>query len=177
MRVLALIAVIGLAGCGSKPAATTQNRSDFNASAVVAEPATNMVAPIPSPTPTSTSTPAASTSLSGYVGKYPFDKVNGTSFLDLPAVRTAVAGAVSDAKIRAWIFDKAGPQTPIAMVDGKLAAWGCEAHNCGPHQWTVLIAPDGGDAEVCYLPDGAAKADWYAHGAKEARTDACPSGG
>lgn len=168
MRALALMAVIGLAGCGSEPATTSQNHADANAAAVIAESAANAVA--------STPTPAASTSLSGYIGKYPFDKADGTSFLDLPAVRTAVAGAVPDAKIREWIFDKAGPQAPIAMIDGKIAAWGCEAHNCGPHQWTVLIAPDGGDAEVCYLPDGADKPDWYAHGARESRTDACPSG-
>lgn len=169
MRALALIAVIGLAGCSPQPAATSQNHADANAAAAIAEPTTNTAAATPTPT-------TASAPLSGYVGKYPFDKVDGTSFLDLPVVRTAVAGAVSDARIRAWIFDKAGPQAPIAMIDGKIAAWGCEAHNCGPHQWTVLIAPDGGDAEVCYLPDGADKADWYAHGARESRTDACPSG-
>lgn len=167
MRAFTLIALVGLAGCTAQPS-DNQNIA-ANATAAITD----------APAPENRSAGAvvrASAPLARYVGKYPFDKVDGASFLDLPIVRTAVAGAVPDAGIRDWIFEKAGPQAPIAMVDGKVAAWGCEAHNCGAHQWTVLIAADGADAEVCYLPDGAETPDWYAHGTKEARTDICPSG-
>lgn len=119
---------------------------------------------------------AAEGPLSVYVGKYAFDKVADVSFLDHPLVRAGVEGAVPDAKIREWIFEKAGPQSPIVLRDGRLLSWGCQQHNCGMHQWTVAIAPDGGNAEVCYLPDGADKSVWYAGGKKIARTDDCPSG-
>lgn len=183
MRVFALIALAGLAGCSSQSPSITRNDAGANVSmdndvsmdnAAVAN--TSMTGVDPQGNAAAPASAATEAPLSGYVGHYPFDKVGGTSFLDLPLVRKAVAGAVPDAKVRDWIFDKAGPQTPIAMIGGKLAAWGCEAHNCGAHQWTVLIAPDGGNAEVCYLPDGADKPDWYAHGARESRSDACPSG-
>lgn len=119
---------------------------------------------------------AAEGPLSVYVGKYAFDKVADVSFLEHPLVRAGVEGAVPDAGIREWIFEKAGPQSPIVLRDGRLLSWGCQQHNCGMHQWTVVIAPDGSNAEVCYLPDGADKPVWYAGGKKTARTDDCPSG-
>eukprot|EP01136_Pigoraptor_vietnamica_P012848 Opistho-1_new@53208 len=114
--------------------------------------------------------------LSAYVGKYAFDKVADVSFLQHPLVRAGVDGAVPDAKIREWVLENAGPQTPIALRDGRLISWGCQQHNCGMHQWTVVIAQDGSNAEVCYLPDGAETPVWYAGGKKTGRADLCPSG-
>lgn len=170
MRFLILAAGVALAGC-NPPAPQNQT-----ANAAAPEPAANETA-LPNETAAigNESAPVAGP-LAGYVGKYPFDKVDGKTFLEQSLVRSAVEGAVGDAAIREWIFRKAGPQAPIAVVEGRLAAWGCETHNCGPHQWTVLMAPDGHDAQVCYRPDGADKPDWYAGGAKIARTDPCPSG-
>ena len=117
--------------------------------------------------------------LGAYVGKYPFDKVDGTSFLDTPAVRRAVAATVPDKAVRAWIFEKAGPQSPIVLKDGKLLAWGCEQHNCGAHNWTIAIDPAGTAADICYFDEtvDTGQAKWYlASGTSEMRKDSCPSG-
>lgn len=115
--------------------------------------------------------------LSVYVGKYPFDKVAGVSFLAHPLVRAAVEGAVPDAKIRRWILDKAGPRSPITLYDGRLVSGGCQENFCGPHEWTVLLAPDGTRAEICYKPPGQNTRIWYAGGKDVRRTDLCPSHG
>ena len=142
----------------------------------------------PSPVPGSThrtvaaapapaAVPAPRGPLGAYVGRYPPDKVDGRGFLDHPLVRAGVHGAVSDPAIRAWILDKAGPQTPIVLEDGKILSWGCQAHLCGPHNWTVSIAPDGTGAEVCYLDMDARDASgWYAAGVKKRPADHCPAG-
>lgn len=116
-----------------------------------------------------------SVSLATYVGKYPFDAVEGVTFLTHPSVQAGVEGAVPDPAVRKWILERAGPQTPIVRIGDKLASWGCEQHNCGRHNWTILLREDGSDAEICYLPDGAKAANWYARGAKTNRQDACPS--
>ncbi|MBX3593000.1 hypothetical protein [Sphingomonas sp.] len=156
---------LALAGCSSNaPTENAAGGADGPAGRTSEAPVGNRTAAAPAP----------SGPLAVYVGKYPFDKVAGTSFLDDPLVRKSVRAAVGDPTILAWIFDKAGPQTPIAMIDGRLAAWGCEAHNCGPHQWTVLIAPDGSDAELCYLPDDAVRPVWYADGGATKRDASCP---
>lgn len=165
MRFLILAAGVVLAGCS----ADQPRANETTANLAAPEPAANQSA-------AGNETASVTGPLAGYVGKYPFDKLDGKTFFEQPLVRSAVEGAVGDAAIREWIFRKAGPQAPIAVVEGRLAAWGCEAHNCGPHQWTVLVAPDGHDAQVCYQPDGADKPVWYAGGEKIARTDPCPSG-
>lgn len=167
MRIsISVLAAVLLAGCTGETPSEPENGSAANVAAPAGnDSASNSVeaAPVAGP-------------LSVYVGKYAFDKVAEVSFLEHPLVRAGVESAVPDAKIREWIFDKAGPQTPIALRDGRLLSWGCQQHNCGMHQWTVVIAQDGSNAEVCYLPDGAETPVWYAGGKKVARTDPCPSG-
>lgn len=174
MRFLILAAGIALAGCSAD-----QPKAPGNRAAAADETAANLTAAEPDANESALENEAEASltgPLAGYVGKYPFDKVEGKTFFEQASVRSAVEGAVRDSTIRDWILKKAGPQAPIAAVEGRLAAWGCEAHNCGPHQWTVLVAPDGHDAQICYLPDGADKPAWYAGGEKIARTDPCPSG-
>lgn len=120
----------------------------------------------------------ASATLSAYVGHYPFDKVNGTSFLDQPSVIAAVDRLVSDGRIRALVLGGDGPGTPVALQAGKLVAWGCETHNCGDHDWTVSIAPDGSDPSVCYHDAATmqARSRWYlAPDRVEMRDGDCPS--
>jgi hypothetical protein len=141
----------------------------------------NAVSPAPQPTPTAVSTAAAPTvkgALDSYLGHYPFDAVGGVRFLDQPAVAKAVAALVPDTKVRALVLGGEGPGTPVARKDGKLLAWGCETHNCGGHDWSILIAPDGGEASVCYH-DAATmreRARWYlAPGRSEMRDGDCPS--
>jgi hypothetical protein len=140
----------------------------------------NAMTPTPQPTAAaSTATaPTAAGALDSYLGHYPFDAVGGVRFLDQPAVAKAVAALVPDAKVRALVLGGEGPGTPVARKDGKLLAWGCETHNCGAHDWAILIAPDGGEASVCYH-DAATmreRARWYlAPGRSEMRDGDCPS--
>jgi len=94
--------------------------------------------------------PAAPADLTIYAGKYPSETVEGISFLRHPRVRAAVEAAVPDAGARAWILDRAGQQTPIALRAGHLVSWGCEAHVCNDHEWTIFIDSAGTSAEICY---------------------------
>lgn len=138
------------------------------------EPApTPTVAATPAPAPSSTPTPG----LSRYLGKYPFDKVDGGGFLTDPKVVAAVRASGADTRVQELILGGAGPQTPIQKVAGKIVSWGCEAHNCGPHNWTLAVLDDGSGGEVCYLnEDEGATPVWYADGQRSPRTDPCPSG-
>jgi len=103
--------------------------------------------------------------LARYVDLHPREVEAGRSFLGEPAVRRAIAASVRDAGVRSFIYNYNGPDAPIAKTrGGRLIAWGCEAHNCGFHNWAVSITPDGSSAEVCYYhdderPDGSAT--WY----------------
>ncbi len=111
-----------------------------------------------------------------YVGKYPFDKVDGNSWNSDPAIISAIKAAVSDAKIQAVVLEADGPATPIAQKDGKILAWACEAHNCGPHNWTTIVDPVSGAAEICYVNDDAApgKTRWFRDGKEEIKSAPCP---
>lgn len=113
--------------------------------------------------------------LSRYVGAYPFDTVNGRRFLDEPAVRAALARLAPDPAIAARIVDGDGPRTPIRLRGDRLVSWGCEAHNCGAHNWALLLAPDGSDARLCYKPDGGSPR-WYGADPVGEPKDGCPSG-
>lgn len=162
--IAALTSALLLAGC--------QARNPGNAATPTPQPTAVTVA-LPSP---ASSPPVA---LGGYAGHYPFDAVGGVRFLDQPAVVRAVTALVPDAKIRALVLGGDGPGTPIAQQAGKLVAWGCETHNCGDHDWTISIAPDGGAASVCYHDAAVMQehARWYlAPGRTEMRDGDCPSG-
>lgn len=89
--------------------------------------------------------------LGPYVGKYPFDVVNGHRFLDHPAVKAAIAAAVPDAKQRAAVaFEDDGLGLPIVKVDGgRILAWGGAKRAEDRYNWAVVIAPDGSKPEVC----------------------------
>lgn len=121
----------------------------------------------------------AGVDLSKYVGKHPSDAVDGTRFLDEPAVKAAVAASVPDPAVRNFVFNYNGPDAPIVAKDGRILAWGCERHNCGYHNWSVAITPDGTNAQVCFYhdddsPDG--PATWYLpRGKTETRPGNCPS--
>lgn len=160
MRVpLSLIATIAvLAGCQRQP-----------------DPA-----PAPSPSiasPTPSAPPEAPADLSRFAGEYPTEGKDGApSFLRQPLVRAAVAGVVPDADVRALVLGSDVTATPVAMVDGKLVAFGCEPHNCGPHNWAIAIRPDGTDAAVCLYDQDRRIARWYPEDAGPAPTNGCPSG-
>ncbi|KQN94280.1 hypothetical protein ASE95_05430 [Sphingomonas sp. Leaf231] len=115
--------------------------------------------------------------LSRYVGAYPTEAAaGGPSFLRHPAVRSGVAEVVKDVVVRDLVLGSDVTATPIAMVEGKLVAFGCEPHNCGPHNWAVTVKPDGSAPAVCYYDQDRRVARWYPQGAGPAPVNGCPSG-
>lgn len=117
--------------------------------------------------------------LSGYVGQYPFDAVNGVAFRDHPLVRAALVQAGGENAPVDRILSGPGPSTPIALADdGRILSWGCEQHNCGPHNWTLLVAADGSRPELCYHDEDATPATvWLVDGRPTERDGDCPSDG
>ena len=93
-----------------------------------------------------------------------------------PQVREAVAAVVPDKAVRALVLGSDVTATPIALVEGKLVAFGCEPHNCGPHNWAVAIRPDGTGAAVCLYDQDRRVARWYPEKAGPAPVNGCPSG-
>lgn len=157
-------ALLALSACRQAPPAA-ENQLANPAAATTTRP------PAPAPQPGA----GVATDLARYDGAYPFDQVEGRRFLDEPAVRDAVRRLAPDLAVVARVFNENGPRTPIRLRDGKLLSWGCETHNCGAHNWTVLIAPGGSDAQLCYKPDGQSPR-WYGADPVGAPKDACPSG-
>lgn len=156
-------------------AACTAGEKEDNAAAAnaVNNESANATAPVNVAAPAGVADPAR------YVGHYPFDKVDGHSWHGDPAIIGAVTAAVGDKDVRKWVLEGDGPATPIAMVDGRIASWACEAHNCGPHQWVTLLDPKGGAAEICYF-DAEADADkarWFRAGKEDVRAGPCPQVG
>ena len=121
---------------------------------------------------------ANTTPLSAYVGHYPRDAVAGVNFFDRTEVARTLNRAVGDQNIRSLITKAQGPATPIfALPGGRVASWGCEAHNCGGHHWTVIVANDPEAGRVCYHDEASmgGKSRWYAGGAGQPKAEACPS--
>lgn len=125
----------------------------------------------------------ATANLNAYVGKYPFDVVNGHRFLDHPAVQAAIAAAVPDATKRAAVkFDDNGLGLPIVKVDGgRLLIWGGAWRAEDRYNWSVVIAPDGSKPEVC-IYDGVGygedfqASEWFEPGRKSImKQGRCPS--
>ena len=158
-RRLTLAALALLAGCQRAP-------DTANDTAAVATPT-------PTPSPRAT---APATDLSRYAGHYPLDVVDGGAFLAQPAVAALVEGVVDDPAIRARVLDKDVTATPIVLRDGRLLSYGCEPHNCGPHNWAIAIRPDGAGGAVCYYDQDARVGRWYPADAGAPPVDGCPSG-
>lgn len=85
--------------------------------------------------------------LSGYVGKYPFDVVDGFSFFEHPKVIAAVDGAAGSGTAD-WI-DGLEVGTPIAVQEDGLISAVCEAHNCGGNNAALAISASGQLIALC----------------------------
>jgi hypothetical protein len=159
-----------LAACGASGPGANKAAGNIAAPTNAAAP-TNMAA--------GNSTGAASGPLSAYVGHLPSDAVNGSTFLANPQVRAAVEAAVSDADVRRWVLREDVTSNPIGSQGGRIVATGCESHNCGAHNWSILIDPEGTTAEVCYARDTQGdRGMWYVAGRPaEERPGACPTSG
>lgn len=140
MRREAIIVLTALliAGCGK--------RDDENAIAAnsFVPPVTQAPAPLPGQEHASP--------LTAYVGHYPRDAVAGVSFFDRTEVANALIEAVPEEKVRRMMIGPDATRTPIFQTGRRIAAYGCEQHNCGDHNWTIYTAIDGNadQAAVCY---------------------------
>lgn len=162
-------AALLLSACGESADKAAAADTAAPADAKTAPPATatppaEKTVETPSPLP-----PTAGSKLAAYVGKYPFDKVDGVAWNDHALVTAGIAASVKDAKALKAITTLEGPAGPIEMRGDKVMSWACEAHNCGPHQWAVLIDPRTGATDVCYYDEGAdaANSRWFLAGGKE----------
>lgn len=108
---------------------------------------------------------AAPPSLSTYIGKYPFDRVRGVTFLQHPLVLGAVRSALLGSIVRPIVLDPDSTSGPIARQGDFIVSWACEPHNCGDHQWSVVLPGSGRKAAVCYYNyDLSEGARWFVEG-------------
>lgn len=110
------------------------------------------------------------TDLSRYVGKYPWDKVDGVDFLRDPVVQDAVKDSVSDPDLQKLLLAETERATagPIIESEGRLLMRAFDPASGGDVNWALLVAADGSAAAVCYstgVKEGKQGADWHHEGA------------
>jgi len=117
--------------------------------------------------------------LSRYVGKHPFDAVEGVTFFQHPAVRAAIIASGVDRDTQKSIFFDDNVVGVVTKTRGRLLLHGYDPAGAGSTNWAILMIPDGSKAAVCYstgvIPDKQG-ADWY-YGGDLAFTlyETCPS--
>lgn len=167
-------ATLALSACGSDKTPSAPVAGDKAAQAAPAAPAAAAdTGEAKAPPATVAPAKAAAPDLTAYVGKYPFDKVDDVAFSDHPLVKAGIAATVTDASVRKAITTTQGPSAPIETIDGKVAAWSCQQHKCGEHQWMILVDPATGATDVCYVNDPAMAGEsrWFLAGGKEEKRD------
>ena len=138
---LALASLMLLAACGSRH--TTDATANNAAAAAFVPPSPQSPRPLPGQ--------GHADALTAYVGHYPGDAVDGVGFYDRTEVARALNDAVGDVRVRRRFLDREAVTVPIfRTADGRIAAHGCVAHDCGDTDWTLVLAPDGTRAEACY---------------------------
>ena len=110
--------------------------------------------------------------LARYAGRYPFDRVDGVRFLNHPLVRQAVANAAPSPRVRSRIL-AVGTSGIIVVTRAMVLARACEPHNCGSHNWSIVIGRRNQAQFVCYKPDGGS-ARWYRRQRVVAEGGGCP---
>lgn len=153
-----------LTACGGSDPSTGESPGNF------VPPATRPPTPLPGQ--------VQSTPLSNYVGHYPNDAVDGVGFFDRSEVANLVVDLVPEEGLRRTIVGREATTVPIARVGSRIAAHGCEAHNCADRNWTVLVAADGNldGGSVCYH-DAESMGDasrWSTRAGTERRPGTCP---
>lgn len=180
--------VLGLAACGgelteseaqNEPVALAEAGEDIDLGDASTSDVSNAAAESSAETTGATTAPVAATAggdLTAYVGKFPFDAVGGVTWHDHPMVTAGIRKTVIDAAVRRAMQSPGGPSAPIATYQGKVGSWGCQQHNCGDHQWAVLVDPKTGATDVCYHnaeQTGEASRWFLAGGGQETRPGNC----
>lgn len=114
--------------------------------------------------------------LTAYVGKFPFEAVAGVAWHDHPMVTAGIRKTVTDPAVVRAMQSPGGPSAPIGTYEGKVGSWGCQQHNCGNHQWAVLVDPGSGATDVCYhnAEQAEGSSRWFlADGSVETRSGNC----
>lgn len=165
MRVLALSSLLLLAACN-----TQADKPADDAAAAFVPPPTQSPTPLPGQ--------AHTNPITAYVGKYPTDAVDGVGFYDRTEVSRALIDTVGDEAVRRRFTTRDAVAVPIfATKDQRIAAHGCEPHNCADANWTFLVAADGSRGEACYHDAATmgATSRWYAPNAvPKSRPGDCP---
>jgi hypothetical protein len=98
------------------------------------------------------------------VGKYPFDKVSGFTFVDHPIVRTSVRNAAPNRMMARQVLTPEVSGT-ITLAGDVLASSSCQAHNCPGQNWAIAISRRTQKAAVCYYEkDLTDWARWFSGG-------------
>jgi hypothetical protein len=179
---IALVIALPLVGCGDasstekQPTEAQDSASDSNADEATA---TRTSGPLTEASP-SLANPVAAEAASGplteYVGKSTAEQVNGVDWNHNPTVLAGIRRAVTEPNVLEAIKDTSGPAALIELIDGKVASWACELHNCGVHQWMVMADPSSGATNVCYHDAAklAGQSRWFlASGKLEVRPGNC----
>jgi hypothetical protein len=87
--------------------------------------------------------------VASFVGKYPFDKIRGVSFLTHPRVKGAVRAAVFEHMVAEEVLGDA-VTVPITKRGSLMISWACRPHDCADVNWTVVILSPNGPAAVWY---------------------------
>lgn len=106
--------------------------------------------------------------LSRYIGKYPYEKIDGVDFFHHPAVVKAVREAVHDPKIQRIVLSHNNPMTPLRESRGRLLMASYEAASAGSVNWALVLPLNGAKAAVCYAAGDPVQdvsgATWYYEG-------------
>lgn len=170
-RLPLIFAILALNAAGAACAQADEKQDPKPQSAVVAQPKA-AVDPV-------ARQDAAPPPLSAYIGKYPFDEVQGVTFFQHPVVRAAIVASGVDRDIqRVLVFDDT-VVGPITETKGRLLVHGYDPVGAGVVNWAILLVADGSKAAVCYS-QGVEKdvrgADWYFEGQLAFTLyDPCPS--
>ena len=164
MKVMFAASALLLAACGQADRQAEPSPGNF------VPPVTQAPAPI--------SGQRQVTPLTAYVGHYPSDAVDGVSFFDRTEVSGLLIDDVPEEKLRRAIVGREATTVPIFALGQKVAAHGCEAHNCADRNWTVVVSPDGNrdQGTVCWH-DADAMGDhsrWTTRAGTEMRAGDCP---
>jgi hypothetical protein len=165
---------LGLAACAGEPS-ENEGQDEPVAFAEAGDVANGSIAEASAPAATSI-VASSGGDLNAYVGKFPFDAVGGVTWHDHPMVVAGIRKTVTDAAVRRAMQSPGGPSAPIATYQGKVGSWGCQQHNCGDHQWAVLVDPKTGATDVCYHnaeQTGEASRWFLAGGGQETRPGNC----
>lgn len=75
--------------------------------------------------------------LRAFIGKYPFDRVNGHSLLQVPELRSRLQALLGRSGVND--IERLSVSVPAEEHSGWLVTHGCRPHNCSEEQWTVAV--------------------------------------